>query len=209
MKYDMDATYSLHLAESEWSEDWDQDEAKWEWGKEDNIIISNSICSIDYESKKNGWFNYDMTESLKKSLNGEIDNHGFVLKCSVNGTLQMSGNQSGFYSSEYDNVELRPKLTIVYSNEPVANVNKERVIDKKPSVYLKNKKTLHFNTPIDGEYVIRVLTINGKEIINIKTSSSAGINKIDLSGKRTLSKSTYIVEIKGVELIIRESLIIQ
>ncbi len=208
-KYDMASKYSLHKATTEWTEDWDADEAMWEWGKDDNVKIGIEISSIDYEPKDIGWFSYDVTESIKEMIKMKSTNNGFVLKCTVNGTLQMSGNQSGFYSSEYNDVELRPKLTIVYNDAPVANVCDKKNLDKKINVYVKNKKTLFFNLPFDGEYTLRLLTLNGMEIINKTISSSGGANKIDLSNERTLSASVYVVEVKGMGIVNRESLVIK
>ena len=56
------------------------------------------------------WVEIDITEALKKWVNGDWDNYGMLLD--VNG----SGTSALFYSSDFGTASLRPKLEVNYSS---------------------------------------------------------------------------------------------
>ncbi|AGB50740.1 PDK repeat-containing protein (plasmid) [Methanomethylovorans hollandica DSM 15978] len=58
----------------------------------------------------NRYYEFDVTELVQEYVSGDYDNTGFFLKAKAEG-----GNYIAFYSSEWPNVDQRPKLTITSS----------------------------------------------------------------------------------------------
>ncbi len=78
----------------------------------------------------NKYYELDVTELVQEYVSGEYDNTGFFLKAKTE-----SGNYIAFYSSEYSNAAMRPKLTVTSSagssqagddNVPVANAGADK-----------------------------------------------------------------------------------
>ena len=77
----------------------------------------------------NKYYDFDVTDLVKEYVSGKYKNTGFFLKASTE-----SGNYIAFYSSEYSNAAMRPKLTITSTsggststdNAPVANAGADK-----------------------------------------------------------------------------------
>jgi len=55
----------------------------------------------------NKYYDFDVTQLVKEYISGKYTNTGFFLKARTE-----SGNYIAFYSSEYSNAAMRPKLTV-------------------------------------------------------------------------------------------------
>lgn len=186
-KYDMSSTYSLHNILSEWSENWDKDQAQWYWDGDENVTYGDALDEIEYESKTIGWFTYDVTESIKSMLKKETDNKGFVLICKVKGTIQQSGNQTGFYSSEYEEIELRPKLEIAYRGDAVnASIKKS----------FKNLNVIKHNEICN----VKIMDVSGRLIQEFKNVRYKSINELLRSIKSNKMVVMNIRSKKGIHL---------
>ncbi|WP_321418672.1 disaggregatase related repeat-containing protein [uncultured Methanomethylovorans sp.] len=76
----------------------------------------------------NKYYDFDVTQLVKEYVTGKYKNTGFFLKAKTE-----SGNYIAFYSSEYSNAGMKPKLTITSSSgstltdyPPVANAGADR-----------------------------------------------------------------------------------
>jgi len=70
---------------------------------------------IPYAMEK-GWIEWDVTEAVRKWVNGEVENQGLFIK-------PMS-NYANFYSSDYEDASLRPILEINYTPPSAASLGK-------------------------------------------------------------------------------------
>ena len=55
----------------------------------------------------NKYYDFDVTQLVQEYINGTYENTGFFLKAQTE-----SGNYIAFYSLEYSNASMRPKLTV-------------------------------------------------------------------------------------------------
>jgi len=55
----------------------------------------------------NKYYDFDVTELVQEYVSGKYKNTGFFLKAKAE-----NGNYIAFYSSEYSNSAMKPKLTI-------------------------------------------------------------------------------------------------
>jgi uncharacterized membrane protein len=55
----------------------------------------------------NKYYDFDVTQLVREYINGTYENTGFFIKAKAE-----SGNYIAFYSSDYSNADMRPKLTI-------------------------------------------------------------------------------------------------
>jgi putative ubiquitin-RnfH superfamily antitoxin RatB of RatAB toxin-antitoxin module len=77
----------------------------------------------------NKYYDFDVTDLVKEYVSGKYTNTGFFLKAKTE-----SGNYIAFYSSEYSNAAMKPKLTITSTSggststdaSPVANAGAEK-----------------------------------------------------------------------------------
>lgn len=75
-----------------------------------------------------GWYDWEVTNLVRGWVRGEIPNHGLVLR---DATGYEAGQQDGraFCSSQWDEAEKRPKLTVVYNPDvPLADAGADREI---------------------------------------------------------------------------------
>jgi len=83
-------------------ENWQEDDS---WF---NKPTSTNIITIP-TPKVNSWYEIDVTSLVKDWQNNEFENHGIILRpCDVNAKMNV------FYSSDYTDPNLRPKLVVTY-----------------------------------------------------------------------------------------------
>jgi len=61
--------------------------------------------------QKDSWVTFDITELAQKWISNEMDNYGILIQA-----IDRGCNAAGFYSSEYEDENLRPVLVVSYSN---------------------------------------------------------------------------------------------
>ena len=67
--------------------------------------------STEWKTGKYGWIHYDITHLVNKWILDNSTNKGILL---VATNEEVAGCDMRFYSSEYSNAELRPKLVVEY-----------------------------------------------------------------------------------------------
>lgn len=100
-----------------------------------------------------GWEDYDVTDHVQQIVNGNVENFGYSI---INST---EGNGAFFRSSEYEEIELRPKLTIEYDS-------------KTSKSYLF--KDNYFNST--KNCTVEIINMHGQTIKTFKTNNFENIN---------------------------------
>ncbi|WP_321417729.1 disaggregatase related repeat-containing protein [uncultured Methanomethylovorans sp.] len=95
---------------------------------------SAPYASLTFAGSKvpdNKYYDFDVTQLVQEYVSGKYKNTGFFLKAKTE-----SGNYIAFYSSEYSNAAMRPKLTITSTSggststdkTPVANAGDDKTV---------------------------------------------------------------------------------
>ena len=154
------------------------------------------IAVVDY-TEWNTWENYDVTEVIKKAVGNPESFHGFLAKqflCPYESNHINEGR--AYRSSEYDEVDKRPKLTVKYTssgiNTPLYSKSNDNLF------FLRRGKRITVFIPFKKAYDVSVFNIQGKKLISL-----TGCNKswVDLP-VHYLSSGINIVTIKNEQKVI-------
>ena len=88
---------------NEWSTPGGDIDTITDFGYGPNGIVSESVM------QKDSWITFDITELTQKWISNEMENYGILIQAIHSGC-----NEAKFYSSEYEDENLRPNLTIQY-----------------------------------------------------------------------------------------------
>lgn len=135
----------------------------------------------DY-AKLNDWENYDVTDIVKKMHKNQIPNYGFMIKQFVciktnqgrDPKLRYNWGKS-YRSSEYEEVEKRPKLTVKYETTGIneyhtANIFKNKVVT------IKTANALKIYIPFKGGYHISINDIKGRQVLSFEGNGKQWIS---------------------------------
>jgi len=149
----------------------------------------------------NKYYEFDVTQLVQEYVSGKYKNTGFFLKAKTE-----SGNYIAFYSSEYSNTAMRPKLTITSTtgsttidNAPVANAGADKTATIGSSV------TFDASTSTDDKGIASYswdfdasngITSDATTKIATKTYTTAGIYTVTLTVADTIGqKSTDTLQV--------------
>jgi hypothetical protein len=148
------------------------------------------------------WYKWDITNLAKDWKSGSTSNNGVVLKQRD----ETGSSRYDYFSSDYSNVELRPKLVIEYDDPPTAPT----VTSPKSGDIWNESHTIQWISGIDKEYSVKndfdFTTTNGnvnagagyKQAIIISSSKDATIEKIEFSGYTTGTTATHEIQLWSV-----------
>lgn len=108
--------YNLH----EITEQWSESGVNWTtgWSKTGGSYASEVLSSFNYDGSSNGWFEFDVTASVKKYVSDADKNYGFMIDCpggDDNGAPTMD-QESYFYSSESGKSDQLPHIVVEYNS---------------------------------------------------------------------------------------------
>lgn len=107
---------------------WDENNTNWKspWSKPGGDFDSSVVGDLyEYMDYNNIWFDWNVDDFVFDMVNGKVENHGFILLVKGGWGLQFSLNQENyFHSNEHAASNLRPKLTVTYSeNTAIQSTN--------------------------------------------------------------------------------------
>ena len=132
----------------------------------------------------NSWLDLDATEAIQEHVMDPDTNKGFIV------VSYTAGNWIDLRSSEYETVELRPKLVINYDNDPVSITNQHITMHDNIKVR-EIDGTLKVDYPYSGTYKINIFSISGQKINSYTLSGNT--QSIELPGPGT--SGTFIVQL--------------
>ncbi len=147
------------------------------WSSIGTAINSSPQDSFSYKKGYVGWMDFDVTDAVKKSVSGTIQNNGFMVTAYTETPEVNYGISARIHSSESDESSLRPKLTVicdVSATKNVQNIQGNRVCFK-----VTKSGEFVFIAPSDGKYTFSLIDTGGrllKEMADIPCSS--GINTV-------------------------------
>lgn len=108
--------YNLH----EITEDWSESSVNWTtgWATPGGSYATDILSSFSYDGSSNGWFDFDVTASVKKYVANPSANYGFMLDCPGGDDIgaPTMDQESYFYSSEASQTDQRPFIEVTYNN---------------------------------------------------------------------------------------------
>ena len=120
-KYDYDCTFFVHQVTKAWTE------ADANWETLNNAFEPKELDSNKYKKGFKAWVDFDVTSIVKEYVKNPNKNFGFVVSNELKLPNTDSGNMSEFFSSEFKEVDKRPKLTIISDN---TKIYKKEIISK-------------------------------------------------------------------------------
>jgi putative ubiquitin-RnfH superfamily antitoxin RatB of RatAB toxin-antitoxin module len=149
----------------------------------------------------NKYYDFDVTQLVQEYVSGKYKNTGFFIKAKTE-----SGNYIAFYSSEYSNVAMKPKLTITSTSGststdtvPVANAGADKtavagsVVTFDASLSTDDKGIASYSWDFDSSNGI---TSESNTVSAIKTYTAAGTYTVTLTVTDTIGqKSTDTVQV--------------
>lgn len=131
----------------------------------------NNIVVADYADTCS-WENYDVTDMVKEMHANQIANYGFMIKQFVciktaqgkDPKLRYNWGKS-YRSSEYEEVEIRPKLTVKYETTGIntyhtANFFKSKIV----TINIANALKIHI--PFEDSYHVSINDLKGRELLS-------------------------------------------
>lgn len=177
-EYTKSATYHIYKATSSWNEN----DVTWEsWNNVGGDYDPTPIASFEYDGQYNGWFEFDVTNIIQDIINGTIENYGFILDApggDDNGGESMD-QESYFYTSNYSDQSLIPKIEITTGSTFTTNQNSKKI----------NNGMLSFNSIGKGSFQI---ILNSKMNLSIYSLKGQKVKSIDLlKGISVVNLSDY------------------
>jgi hypothetical protein len=152
----------------------------------------------------NTWENYDITEAMKTIIKNQETFYGFTVKMRLspfNEHIIYAGRN--YYSSEYAEIDKRPKLTVEYTSSGIytfhaknSQLDNMKIVNTpdnfkvfipfeknyKVSIYnLKGRQVYSFQGNGKKWYDLPLVLKSGMHVINLQTSDNVFVKKILLS----------------------------
>lgn len=184
--YSKASTYTVH----EISEQWSESTVNWTagWSATGGAFSSTAVSSFAYNGSFNGWFEFDVTTSVKKFVQNPNQNFGFMLDAPGGDDIGGASmdQESYFHSSESDKTDLRPHIVITYKNTAIVSPDKAH----QSIPFSMSNGVLHLQ---DGAYAkVQLFTLKGQLLQSIQLDGS--ISNIDL---RTIAKGCLILQLSN------------
>ncbi len=173
----LSSDFRLVPSEEEWSE---------ESINRENMPLHYPHLAIDESPSEtdNSWLELDATEAIQEHVMDPLKNMGFIV------VSYTAGNWIDLRSSEFETVELRPKLVINYDNEFVSIQSLHSTIQD--NIKLRETGgTLTIDYPYSGTYTINIFSISGQKISSYTLSGN--MQSIELPGAGV--SGTFIVQL--------------
>ncbi len=156
---------------------------------------------VDYVDA-NSWENYNVTEVIKQAVNNGKSFHGFMIKQFLEPAeeaWEINTSAKGidgrlYWSSEYDSLDLRPKLTVTYTStsigNPVFSEIKEDIslINRRSFISVYISFVSNYNLSVYNLQGKRVLTLNDcmtKRIDLPVNNLSSGVHSLTIQNEQT------------------------
>lgn len=156
--------------------------------------------TITYTPEKDEALVFDVTQSIKRFVSGEMKNNGFVIHTnSPRAQLEakkktwLGGTFTYVYSSECNSVERRPKLIIEYETGTSITNNDIPLNDLLHVKMLNDKLQLQSATLASISYSI--YDMRGRSIVSKDMNLQCGNNELNLT--EPLSKGFYFISISS------------
>lgn len=149
------------------TKEWDQSSSTWQslgggvstWSGNNIATSNNGLANV--------WEDYDVTETIQKFINGELENYGFCMG------YRLDDFGCYYFSSEHADTQKRPKLTIEYNP---TDIQKNFSYSKSTISFqsLNNSIKIDFN---ENYYSIKILNAMGNTIKSFENKKSIKIFK--------------------------------
>jgi len=166
---------------------------------------------IDYVDA-NAWENYDVTEVIKQVFNSGKPFYGFMIKQFLepveedNGINAIAKGPEGrvYYSSENDETDKRPKLTITYTSSGINTTILSQLSDN-ISIVRKDDKIMLF-IPFERANEVFIYNIKGQKQFSLTGGKSgwidlplhyfsSGLHIVTIkSGQKSISRRLFILQ---------------
>ena len=145
--------------------------------------------------KDSSWINFDITPTIQGFVKDSIENHGFMFE------VYIEARYMTVCSSEESNVAIRPKLTIVYDNNPIGIKNKTTVLYKDIKIK-KTSRSYSIYLPFTTTQTVSIYSIAGRQISSCTTNGNTHWYTIP----GVISSGMHIVKITTPEGIVVKKL---
>lgn len=134
------------------------------------------------------WQEFNITSAIKDFIENPENNNGFMIRNSSEQQPHI------YFSSEYEDINKRPKLTFKIST-PITNL----YIKNKTGINIRSiNNFVEITTPFKNSYCIEIFSLNGKKVVNLSINKkkkaiiridafSLGVNIISI----TENSNTY------------------
>lgn len=171
VSYTFPAAYTVHTITEKWS----QESMDWSngWSTEGGTFDPQALDTFAYDGEFNGWFEFNVTETIKEKLHDPESSFGFLVHVPGNPSTGVSetNQESYFHSSESKELEFRPHIVVSLDGTSTAVA---KLVEQKAKVKIDNK----------------ILTIDAQEFSNLEVYTFRGqlLKKYRLSqGKNRIS----------------------
>ncbi len=149
-------------------------------------------------AKIHDWENYDVTDIVKKIHKNQIANYGFMIKQFVcikttrgrDPKLRYNWGKS-YRSSEYEEVEKRPKLTVKYEQTSINPTNLTSTLNN-DIVIKKNGENLKIFIPFENNYTVLFSDLKGSQVYTFEGNQNQWYYIVT----ENFSNKMYIVSVK-------------
>lgn len=182
--------YAVFRITKAWSENGTDWKSPWlkPGGDFDTTVIGDFYAYMD---NNNIWFDWDVDDFVFDMVNGRVENHGFILLVTGGYGLQFSLNQENyFHSSEYSVPNLRPKLTVTYSDNTAVQENVSVLYER--FFIRQSGKSLQLYIPGTGRSSVTIIDSEGRTIRRTVVNRGDSNNTLDLGG---FSSGVYFVSV--------------
>ncbi len=173
---------------------WSENGTNWKnpWSKPGGDFDTSVIGDFyEYPDNNNIWFDWDVSDFVFDMVNGKVENHGFILLVTGGWGLQFSLNQENyFHSGEYAVPNLRPKLTVTYSDN---TATQENVSKRDKGFYMRQSgNSLQMHIPGTGGSSITIIDSEGRTISRAVVNRGDSNTTLNLGG---FSSGVYFVSV--------------
>lgn len=155
----------------------------------------DSLSPLDSTSFLDGdyiWYDFDVTESVKRHLADPSTNNGFMFLCEIEILDNASGHISDMASSEYSTVENRPKLTITYSTDDVGIASAKESVE--PLTVQASNNRIVLQGVQEKHVELNLYSLHGRKLRTLNGSIGAdGLFSADLTN---IASGGYILNVR-------------
>ncbi len=149
--------------------------------------FNRNHLSVGHYAPLMNWEEYNVTDIVKKMHANEIPNYGFIIKQFLcpksndkdDAKVRMNWGKS-YYSSQYTEIDKRPKLTVRYESTAIHQKQKARV-SLGTLVYAPSSRTLRLLIPDVSIVQVQIHNLKGRQIDNFSCAGNRWHNHTLLS----------------------------
>lgn len=179
-----------------------------------NIDTAFRVTSSEH-TIKDTWVAFDVTEIIKETLNKPEKFHGFLVAEGLVFEGMQAGKDHGYdtagsfnnmrfyYSSEYETVENRPKLTLEFEGDAIIQSN---YLALQTFSAIRGSNYLRIENNSENNYSVDLFEIKGRIVQNIENVSAMQSVTINTSH---LAKGVYILHVYNEMEVHSQSIVIE